>query len=85
MTFSFAAAFTRAGFAPFLSPTTTARFAAAFIGFINGSPGAALRFFLTRAAFFVALFDVLSFAFLFRRVFLFTSSCHKNVALFRLK
>src|SRR5437763_7329254 len=49
---------------------------AAFIGFVHGRPRAFRRFLFADAALFVTARDLLGFAFLFSRIFLFASFCH---------
>src|SRR5207248_8924850 len=78
---AFSSAFTRTGFASFLAAATAAFFAPALVGFVNGCPGASFRFFFAHAALLVAALDLRRFPFLFPRIFLFASSCHKTLLL----
>ena len=75
---AFSSAFTRTRFAPLLAATAAAFFATAFVRFVNRCPCASRRFFFAHTALLVTARDLLRFALLLPRIFLFAPSCHKT-------
>src|SRR5437868_4672378 len=63
-------------FLALLFPSTGTAFLSALFRLVHGGPGAFRRFLLADAALFVTARDLLGFAFLFSRIFLFASFCH---------
>src|SRR5205807_10216981 len=59
-----------------LLPAARSAFLAALVRFVHGRPRAFRRFLFADAALFVTARDLLGFAFLFSRIFLFASFCH---------
>src|SRR2546423_11147764 len=59
-----------------LLSATRAALLPTFVRFVHGRPGASGRFLFADAALFVTARDLLGFAFLFSRIFLFASFCH---------
>src|ERR1041385_3461285 len=80
---AFSSAFSHRLMILWLAVTATARFLAAMMNGIDGGPGAALGFLFRHAAFFVALLDVAGLTFFFVGVFVFVTSWHFCILLFR--